>query len=131
MSYLDTLGYTDTHLWVRTEGDLVRIGITHVGVASTGDLVFVELAEPGSRVTAGSPMGSVESVKSVFELTAPVDGEVVEINEHVIERPAYIASEPFGFGWLMRIRWDVPPAGLMDRAAYMALPRPPGPVSAA
>ncbi|MGB4778488.1 glycine cleavage system protein H [Microbacterium sp.] len=127
MGYLDTLGYTDKHLWVRVEGDLVRVGVTHVGAGATGDIVFVELPPPGTRVQAGGPMGSVESVKSVFDLASPVDGVVVRINDPVIEHPAYVTSEPFGFGWLTLIRFDSPPAGLLGRATYMALPRPPGP----
>ena len=107
----------------RGEDTLVRIGITEYAQDQLGDVVFVDLPEVGRQVSAGDVFGEVESTKSVSELFAPVDGEVVSINDAVAESPELINSDPYGEGWLIEIRLD-DPAGLealLEAEAYDAL----------
>lgn len=124
MSAPEELRYTEEHEWVATrEGTLVRIGITEYAQDQLGDVVFVDLPEVGRQVGAGDVFGEVESTKSVSELFAPVDGEVVAVNGAVADSPELINSDPYGEGWLIEIRLD-DPAGLealLEAEAYDAL----------
>ncbi|HKN52303.1 MAG TPA: glycine cleavage system protein GcvH [Amycolatopsis sp.] len=125
MSSPEELRYTEEHEWVapRGEGSVVRVGITEYAQDQLGDVVFVDLPEVGRQVGAGDVFGEVESTKSVSELFAPVDGEIVAVNDSVADSPELINSDPYGEGWLIEIRLD-DPAGLdalLEAEAYDAL----------
>jgi glycine cleavage system H protein len=112
--------YTREHEWVRAEGAVVTVGITAYASEKLGEVVFVDLPQVGSEVTVGQVVGEVESTKSVGELYAPVDGSVVEVNETVVDSPELVNSDPFGEGWLIKLRCEqLPP--LLTYAEYSAL----------
>ncbi|AND16920.1 glycine cleavage system protein H [Rathayibacter tritici] len=115
------LQYTSDHEWIRVDGDSATVGITAYAADKLGDVVFVELPEAGSRVEGGSVVGEIESTKSVGELFAPVDGEVLQANTAVVDSPELVNSDPFGEGWLIQVRFDALPDGLLDAAAYTEL----------
>jgi glycine cleavage system H protein len=100
----EELQYTKTHEWVRREDDVATIGITEHAQDELGDVVFIELPERGASFGAGDAFGTVESVKAVSDLYAPVGGEVVEVNEALNDAPEKINEEPYGDGWIIRIR---------------------------
>ncbi len=121
MTDLASLKYTDQHEWVALVGDVATVGITDYAADKLGDVVFVELPAVGSTVTAGDVCGEIESTKSVGEHYAPVTGEVVEVNDAVVDDPASVNGDAFA-AWLVKIQVD--PAdvdALLDRAAYVAL----------
>ncbi len=121
MTDLTALSYTAEHEWIAFDGDVATVGITDYAATQLGDVVFVELPAVGSSVTAGEVCGEIESTKSVGELYAPLTGEVVEVNDAVVDDPASVNGDAFG-AWLVKIQVD--PAdveSLMDRAAYVAL----------
>ena len=101
MSTPKDLRYSEEHEWVKTEGDVVRVGITHFAQAELGDIVFVELPEIGAKVEADEPFGSVESVKTVSELYAPISGKVVEVNEDLSDNPEYVNESPYEKAWMI------------------------------
>jgi len=115
--------YTPEHEWARLEGDLVRVGITFYAQDALGDVVYVELPEPGTRVTQEAPFGEIQSPKAVSDLFAPVTGEIVERNEEVVSAPELVNEDPYGEGWLVAIRADEPAEldGLLDPKAYEEL----------
>lgn len=122
MTDLTALKYTAEHEWVAVDGDVATVGITDYAADKLGDVVFVELPAVGSTVTAATVVGEIESTKSVGELYAPVTGEVVAVNDAVVDDPSLVNADPFGAGWLVRISVD--PAtldGLIDRDAYISL----------
>ena len=100
----EDLHYTKEHEWIRVEGDLATVGITDYAAKQLGDIVFVELPAVGRKVDQFAPVGVIESVKAVSDLFAPVGGEVVETNPELGSRPELLNSEPFGAGWIVRIR---------------------------
>lgn len=104
MSLPADLLYTKDHEWLRVEGDTATVGITGFAAEALGDVVYVDLPEAGSTVTAGESCGEIESTKSVSDLYAPTDGEVLEANDAVIQDPSLVNSDPFGTGWLLRLR---------------------------
>ncbi|HET7069042.1 MAG TPA: glycine cleavage system protein GcvH [Nocardioides sp.] len=123
--YPDDLKYTPEHEWVRTPGDAdgaVRVGITHYAQDQLGDIVYVSLPAVGDAVSAGAACGELESTKSVSDVYAPVDGEVVSVNESLDATPELVNSDPYGGGWL----YEVVPTdadavdALMDAAAYQS-----------
>ena len=122
LRFPDDCRYADSHEYVKPEGDLVRVGISAFAVDQLGDIVFVELPEVGSAITAGSSFGSVESVKAVEDVMAPISGTVEARNEAVLASPEELQNDPYGEGWLLLVR----PAdasqvdGLMDAATYAA-----------
>jgi glycine cleavage system H protein len=118
----EDLRYTSDHEWVRTEGDLVRVGVTDYAQEALGDIVFVTLPETGAQVTAGETCGEVESTKSVSDLFAPLSGTVTERNEALDGAPELVNSDPYGDGWMMTIRPDDASAAdsLLDAATYAA-----------
>lgn len=95
------LRYSEEHEWVKVEGDKVRIGITDFAQDELGDIVFVELPEVGDDLEADEPFGSVESVKTVSELYAPVSGKVVEVNEELDDNPEYVNESPYEKAWMV------------------------------
>ena len=122
MTDLNALKYTAEHEWVALEGDIATVGITDYAADKLGDVVFVELPDAGSAVIAATVVGEIESTKSVGELYAPLTGEVVEANDAVVDDPALVNSDPFGAGWLIKLRVDAAAAAeLLDRDGYVAL----------
>jgi glycine cleavage system H protein len=117
------LRYSKEHEWVRIEGDLATVGITDYAAEQLGDIVFVELPELGRTVAQFSAVGVIESVKAVSDLFAPVGGDVVEANAELASSPELLNADPYGKGWLLRIKLAA--AGqvdaLLDAAAYEAL----------
>lgn len=118
MSSPSDLKYTDSHEWARQDDDLVVIGITQHAADSLSDLVFLELPEVGDSVTAGEGFGEIESVKAVSDLKSPVDGEVVEVNEGLVDELGAINSDPYGEGWMIKVRSTSELDGLMASADY-------------
>ena len=104
MSVPEELQYTRSHEWVRTEGDTATIGITDHAQDELGDIVYIELPEEGATFDAGDSFGSVESVKAVSDLYTPVGGEVVEANEALGDNPEKINEDPYGDGWIVKLR---------------------------
>jgi glycine cleavage system H protein len=104
MSVPAELLYTAEHEWVAIDGGTATIGITDYATQALGDVVYVSLPTVGAAVTSGEPCGEVESTKSVSDLYSPVDGEVVEINEELDDDPGLINAEPYGLGWMFRVR---------------------------
>ena len=117
------LRYTKEHEWVRVEGDVATVGITQHAADQLGDIVFVELPEPGKRLEQFATFGVVESVKAVSDLFAPVAGEVLEGNAGLASTPEVVNSDPYGAGWMLRVRLSDPAqlGQLLDPAAYEAL----------
>jgi glycine cleavage system H protein len=113
------LQYTKTHEWVREENDVLTIGITDHAQTMLGDLVYVELPEVDSNLDGGQECAVVESVKAAADIYCPISGEVIEINDAVIENPQLINQDPYGQGWLMRVkRFDRAPAELLNANEY-------------
>ena len=104
MSVPEELQYTRSHEWVRTEGDTATLGITDYAQDELGDIVFVELPEVGAIFDAGDSFGTLESVKAVSDLYTPVGGAVVEVNEGLSHTPEKINEEPYGVGWIVKLR---------------------------
>src|ERR1700722_7389123 len=99
-----TLRYSKTHEWIRQDDEFITIGITDHAQTMLGDLVYVELPETENNVDAGQEIAVVESVKAAADVYCPISGEVVEINEHLLENPQLVNEDPYGQGWLFRIR---------------------------
>jgi len=104
MSVPGDLQYTKSHEWVRVEGDVATVGITDHAQDELGDVVFVEMPEQGATLAAGDAFGAVESVKAVSDLYAPVGGEVVEVNGTLEDSPEKINEDPYGEGWILKLR---------------------------
>lgn len=122
MAYSTDLKYTKEHEWIRIEGDTGTIGITDFAQQQLGDVVYVELPDVGSTMTAGQVFGTIESVKAVSELFAPVTGEVVATNADLKDRPDQVNSKPHE-SWMVKVKLTNPgeAAALMDAPAYEAL----------
>ena len=117
------LRYNSSHEWIRLEGEIATVGITDHAQEELTDVVFVELPAVGRAVDAGDPTAVVESVKAASDIYAPVAGEVVEINPAVEADPALVNTDPYGRGWLFKLRVKNPAdvAALLDATAYTAL----------
>jgi len=114
------LKYTEDHEWVRVEDDIVTFGITDYAQGELGDVVFLELPDVGDEVTQGEAFGSIEAVKTVADLFAPISGAVTEINGALEDDPAVVNRDPYGEGWLIKVKAaDLTQLdGLMDAEAY-------------
>jgi glycine cleavage system H protein len=114
--------YTKEHEWIKVTGSTGTIGITDYAQHELGDVVFVELPAVGTKITTGQVFGSVESVKAVSEIFAPVSGEVIEANGALSDTPETLNTDPHGAAWLIKIKLSNPSevSGLMDAAAYQA-----------
>lgn len=119
------LKYTEQHEYLKPAGEsgVFFVGITDYAQGELGDVVFVELPQAGSRFEAGASFGTIEAVKAVSDLYMPVSGEVVEVNSELDADPAVVNGDPYGEGWMIKVRVDDPSAvdGLMDAAAYSSL----------
>ena len=122
LSFPDDCRYADSHEYARAEGDLVRVGISAYAVDQLGDIVFVDLPEVGASISQGKGFGTVESVKAVEDLLAPVSGVVEARNEAVLANPEELQNDPYGEGWLLLIRPSDPAQieALMDADQYAA-----------
>jgi glycine cleavage system H protein len=119
----DDLKYTEEHEYIRSTTDgVVEVGITDYAQGELGDVVFVELPSAGTKLGKHDVFGTIEAVKAVSELFSPIAGEVVEINPRLDQEPALVNSDPYGEGWMIRIRADDPSSvdALMDAGAYKA-----------
>jgi glycine cleavage system H protein len=123
MTIPDELRYTAEHEWIAINGSLASVGITDYAQRALGDVVYVSIPEAGTRVTAGEPCGEVESTKSVSDIYSPVDGEITEVNPDLEDDPALVNSDPYGAGWLMKVRLDpdADPSGLLTADEYADL----------
>ncbi|GAA0429361.1 glycine cleavage system H protein [Acrocarpospora corrugata] len=117
------LSYTKEHEWVAglDDGLTVTVGITEFAAEALGDVVYVQVPDVGGTVTAGDAVGEVESTKSVSDIYSPVSGEVVETNQSVVDDPSLVNSDPYGEGWLFRVRIDGDPSDLLTAEEYGAL----------
>ena len=115
-----TLNYAKTHEWIHLDGETATVGISDFAVKQLTDLVYIDLPQTGRQLTAGEVFGEVESVKAVSDLYAPVSGEVVEVNESLPENPAALSDDPFGEGWIVKLKVTdaAAAANLLDRAGY-------------
>jgi len=102
------LRYTREHEWVRVEGTVGTVGITDYAQSELGDVVFVDLPEKGRALAAGEELGTIESVKAVSEIYAPLSGEVLEVNESLRDHPERVNGDPYGEGWLLRVKLTQP-----------------------
>ncbi len=120
MNIPENLVYSSEHEWCRVEGDTAVIGITDFAQGELGDVVFLELPETGSPTAAGEEFGTIEAVKAVAELYAPISGEVMEINDAVVDSPEMVNEDPYGNGWMLKIRMSDPAEldALLSAEAY-------------
>ncbi len=116
--YPDDLRYTDSHEYVRTDGDVATVGITAFAIDQLGDIVFLELPEVGSSVTAGTSFGTIESVKAVEDLKSPVSGEVIEANGAMVDAPEGLGDDPYTAGWLLKVKVAGEGGATMSAAEY-------------
>ena len=119
----EDLFYSEEHEWVRLDDEIATVGITDFAQGQLGDIVYVELPAVGDRVEAGAVIGELESTKSVSDIFSPLSGEVVARNESLDGGPEVINSDPYGEGWLIKLRPldDDPTSGLLEAEAYAAL----------
>jgi len=117
------LKYTEDNEWIRLDGDIATIGITQHATELLGDIVFVQLPDIGAKLAKGDGAAVVESVKAASDVFAPLAGEVVEVNQAIVEDPAIVNADPQGAGWFFKLRLEDPKAmdGLMGEAAYKNL----------
>ncbi|MDK2957647.1 MAG: glycine cleavage system protein [Desulfovibrionales bacterium] len=114
----ENLLYSASHEWLSLEDGVGTVGITHFAQEQLGDLTFVELPEIGRTVEAGEEIGALESVKAASEIYAPIAGEVVEVNPELENAPELVNEDPYGKGWMFKIKASAEPEELMDAAAY-------------
>lgn len=114
LDYPDDLKYLDSHEYARLDGEIATVGITAFAVDQLGDIVFLELPEMGDAIAKGEKFGTIESVKAVEDLNAPITGTVVEVNAPLLDAPEQIGDDPYGDGWLLKIR--IEDAGELDDA---------------
>ncbi len=118
----DGLKYTKDHEWAKIEGAVATVGVTDHAQRELGDIVFVELPKVGANVLSGQSFGTIEAVKTVAELYAPVSGTITEVNAALAADAGVINQDPYGTGWILKVKLDHPSnEGLMDAAAYKAL----------
>ena len=122
MTVPEQLRYTAEHEWVAVDGETASVGITEHAADALGDVVYVSPPAPGTKVTAGEPCGEIESTKSVSDLYSPVDGEVTDVNADIEDDPGQVNADPYGAGWLFKVRLDdEPPSGLLTAEQYAEL----------
>ncbi|MCE4611709.1 MAG: glycine cleavage system protein GcvH [Desulfurococcales archaeon] len=117
----DTLKYTDTDEWVRVEGEVARVGVTDYAQKELKDVIGVELPERGSKVKKGDSAATIESIKATADVYSPVSGEIVEVNERLLEEPELINKDPYGDGWIFAVKIENPSEleALLDYQAYI------------
>lgn len=122
MNIPEQLKYTSDHEWIRLEGDHAFIGITDYAQGELGEIVYVDVPTVGEAVAAAEVFGSIEAVKTVADLLMPIDGDVMELNEALEEKPELVNEDPYGEGWIIKVTVKDPAqfSSLMDAAAYKA-----------
>ena len=122
LNFPEDVRYAESHEWARSEGDGVKVGISDYAQDQLGDIVFVELPEVGDTLGKGEEFGTVESVKAVSDLYMPVAGEVVAVNDTLVDAPVKVNNSPYGDGWMIQIKTENPSEldDLMDNNAYLA-----------
>ena len=122
MNCPENLKYTADHEWIKVEGDTALVGITDYAQKELGDIVFVDVTSEGETLSAGEVFGNIEAVKTVSELLLPAAGEVLELNPALADNPALVNSDPYGEGWIIKVKLSDPAEvnALMDAAAYKA-----------
>lgn len=122
MNVPENLKYTKEHEWIKVEGDTGMIGITDYAQGELGDIVYVDINPDITELSAGEPFGTIEAVKTVSDLYAPVNGKVIEVNKKLNDEPQLVNSDPYGEGWIIKIELSDPAQvnGLLDSAAYNA-----------
>jgi glycine cleavage system H protein len=123
MTFPEHLKYTKDHEWILVEGTTGTVGITDHAQGELGDVVFVELPAPGKSVKIGESFGTIEAVKAVSDLYAPISGQITVTNEELSATPELVNKDPYGKGWMVKVKITNPDElkGLMDAAAYQAL----------
>ncbi len=118
--YPENLLYTKDHEWVRVDGELGTVGITHFAQSELGDIVYVELPKQGERLSQNEPFGSVESVKAVSEVFMPVSGTIEKLNDKLADAPELVNNDPYNEGWMLVVKLEKPAEldGLMSAAEY-------------
>lgn len=120
MNFPENLKYTSEHEWIRKEGDVAYVGITDYAQSQLGDIVFVDVPTVGETLKKDEVFGTIEVVKTISDLFIPVSGEVVELNEQLEGNPELVNSDPYGEGWIIKVRLTEPKEldNLLDAAAY-------------
>ncbi len=120
MNIPNNLKYTESHEWLRIEGDEAYVGITEFAATHLGDIVFIEIETEGENLDKGESFGTIEAVKTVSDSYMPVGGEVIEVNQAIIDDPALVNKDCFGDGWLIKIKMNNPADAdaLLDATAY-------------
>ena len=121
MNIPEELKYTKEHEWLRIEGDVAYIGVTDFAQGQLGDIVYVEIETEGETIAEGEVFGTVEAVKTVSDLFMPVSGEILEFNSNLESAPETVNSDPYGEGWMIKVRIDDEGNGLMTAAEYTKL----------
>jgi glycine cleavage system H protein len=123
MTVPDNLKYTEEHEWIRVEGDEIVVGVTDFAQGELGDVVFIEIETEGEVLEKGDTFGTIEAVKTVSDLYMPVDGEVIEVNAALEDAPELVNSQPFGEGWMIRIKVSNPSQldELISAEAYQSM----------
>jgi glycine cleavage system H protein len=123
MQIPEDLKYTKDHEWARIEGDIVTIGITDFAQSELGDIVYLELPELGSKTKQGESFGTIEAVKAVSDMFAPLTGEVIEVNNKLNDEPEIINKDPYGEGWIIKIKLSDASEyeNLLDKSKYEEL----------
>ncbi len=123
MNFPENLKYTKDHEWVSLDGDTATVGITEFAQRELGDIVFVDISTVGQEIAANEVFGSVEAVKTVSDLYLPVTGTILEVNEDLTSAPESVNNDPYGAGWMVKIKVSNPEDvnGLLDAAAYADL----------
>jgi glycine cleavage system H protein len=121
MTFPENLQYTKDHEWVRIEGDTAYVGITDFAQGELGDIVYIDIATMGQNVGQHEVFGTVEAVKTVSDLFMPLAGEVIEVNGKLDAQPELVNSDPYGDGWLIKVKMSGTPSDLMSAAEYKSL----------
>lgn len=120
MADLSALRFSESHEWVKRDGDTATVGITEYAQSQLGDVIYLELPSVGQRLEVGGRLGVIESVKAASDLNSPVAGEVTDVNPDLKDHPEYVNQDPYGKGWIIKLRDVKDGATLMDQQAYDA-----------
>lgn len=120
MADLSGLRFSESHEWVKREGDTATVGITEYAQSQLGDVIYLELPSVGQRLDAGGRLGVIESVKAASDLYSPVGGEVTDVNQELKDHPEYVNQDPYGKGWIIKLKDVKDGPKLMDQPAYDA-----------
>ena len=120
MADLSGMRFAETHEWVRNEGDTATVGISQYAQSQLGDVIYLELPAVGQQLEGGARLGVIESVKAASDLYSPVGGEVSEVNQDLKDHPEYVNEDPYGKGWVIKLRGVKDNPNLLDQRAYDA-----------